>query len=73
MDTSSVTMHEFLMIFKISRRLAEERMVKPLIADVAAMVFDLVAAEHCMITLFSADGPLDVRHARHLRSPMIRA
>jgi diguanylate cyclase (GGDEF)-like protein len=74
MNTSRITMREFLMILQVSRRLSEQRMVEPLIAYVAATVFDLVAAESCLIIFFNHNGTLDVRCARdHKGNPIPNA
>lgn len=64
MDTSHITTTKLLVILDITRRLAEQRMVQPLLDYVGSTVFDLVAAESCQIVLFTDDDAIQVPLAR---------
>jgi diguanylate cyclase (GGDEF)-like protein len=64
MDTSALTTTELLVILDVTRRLAEQRMIQPLIEYVGTTVFDLIAAERCLIVLFGEDGELHAPYAR---------
>ncbi|MEN9936666.1 MAG: serine/threonine protein kinase [Chloroflexota bacterium] len=67
MSTNNIASHDLLAMLTITRRLAEQHMVQPLIAYVAATVFELVSAERCSVVLFGDDDGLDVRIARDRR------
>jgi signal transduction histidine kinase/CheY-like chemotaxis protein len=64
MDSTGISPSGLLSILEVTRRLAEQRQVYPLMEYVLATVFELIAAERCLIVLVDADGALDVRLAR---------
>lgn len=64
MNTSNITTSDLLAILDITRRLAEQRMLQPLLEYIASTVFEITLAERCLIVLFTADGGLDVPIAR---------
>lgn len=73
MDTSTLTTGELMAILDVARNLAEQHMVEPLLDYVATTVFELIAAERCLIVLFDDDGGLQVQVARTRRGETIRS
>lgn len=71
MDTSSITTNELLVILDVTRRLAERRMVQPLLEYIASTVFEIIPAERCIIIQFGSDGSIHVQIARDLQGHML--
>jgi diguanylate cyclase (GGDEF)-like protein len=64
MNTASLTTSELLVILDITRRLAEQHLVQPLMKYVADTVFELIRAERCLMVLFAEDGTPSVQIAQ---------
>lgn len=64
MNSANVTTNELLIILDITRRMAEQRMVQPLMDYVAKTVFELIPAERCLIILLKDDGTPQIQIAR---------
>lgn len=64
MNLATITTSELLVILDITRRLAEQRLVGPLMEYVAGTVFEIISAQRCMIVLFDDDGAPAVQVAR---------
>lgn len=71
MDTSSLSTHDLLVVLDITRRLAEQRAVQPLMDYVSETIFEFIDAERCLIALFAIDGSLDVQSARNRKGQRI--
>ncbi len=65
MNFSTLSPSELLVILDITRRLAERRLVQPLMEYVATTLFEIIPAEQCQIVLFAADGSPQVQIARN--------
>ncbi|GAB4129736.1 MAG: hypothetical protein Fur005_38910 [Roseiflexaceae bacterium] len=65
MNTANITTTELLAILDVTRRLAEQRMVQPLIEYVGTTVFELIPAETCLILLFDKDDEILTPFARN--------
>jgi anti-anti-sigma regulatory factor len=55
MNIANIGSSELLAILDVTRRLAEQHMVQPLVEYVATTVFDLIHAERCLVVFF-VDG-----------------
>jgi diguanylate cyclase (GGDEF)-like protein len=71
MDTSSLSTHDLLIVLDITRRLAEQRAVQPVMDYVSETIFEFIDAERCLIALFAADGSLDIQSARNRKGERI--
>lgn len=63
MDATDVTTQDLLVILDVSRRLAEQRSVQPLVDYVARTIFEFIPVERCIITIFGSDGELSIQTA----------
>jgi selenocysteine lyase/cysteine desulfurase len=66
MDYSSLATSQLLAILDVTRRLAELRLVQPLMEYVAVTVFEITPAERCLIVLFAEDGTPQVQITKKL-------
>lgn len=64
MDAAQLTTTDLLKILDITRHLAEQREVQPLLEYVADVVFTIIPAEQSLIVLFADDGTLHIPAAR---------
>src|SRR2546421_2430553 len=64
MDTAGLASGDLLTILDITRRMAEQRMVAPLLQYIADEALNLAGAERCYIVMFEATGGLDFRITR---------
>jgi diguanylate cyclase (GGDEF)-like protein len=67
MDYSSLATSQLLAILDVTRRLAELRLVQPLMEYVAVTVFEITPAERCLIVLFAEDGTPQVQITKKRR------
>jgi diguanylate cyclase (GGDEF)-like protein len=67
MDYSTLATSQLLAILDVTRRLAELRLVEPLMEYVATTVFEITSAEHCLIVLFAEDGTPHVQVTKNRR------
>lgn len=66
-----MTSNDLLVALDITRRLAEQRMVQPLMEYVATTVFELIPAERCLIVFFGEDDKAQIQIARDRQGTLI--
>ena len=67
MDYSTLATTQLLAILDVTQRLAELRLVQPLMEYVATTVFQITPAERCLIVLFAEDGTPQVQVTKKRR------
>ena len=60
----TIASHDLLRILDVTRRMAEQRALSPLLAYIANEAMHLLGAEHCYVVLFDSTGALDFRETR---------
>ena len=71
MNNVNITSNDLLIALDITRRLAEQRMVQPLMEYVATTIFELLPAERCLIIFFNENNTVQVQVARDRHGAVI--